>query len=283
MLKNAAAGLDPLFTLAETRDFAGVAEKVFLGRVDGAPRFAIALDAAAIAVLQAREDVTVTDLRSIAVRGLLDADHLPPLAEGKALLGWHARHRFCPNCGAPTQPVEAGWRRDCASCVTQHFPRTDPVAIMLAIDGERCLLGRSHRFQAGAWSCLAGFIEPGETIEDAVRRELHEEAGIVCGRVDYFASQPWPFPSSLMIGCHAQALSREITIDRTELADARWFEREEVALMLARAASRGVYDAAAGGHRLSHHPRLVGGRRGFRLAASEAGRLIRLEIELFSL
>jgi NAD+ diphosphatase len=235
VLKNAAAGLDPLFTLAETRDFAGVAEKVFLGRVDGAPRFAIALDAAAIAVLQAREDVTVTDLRSIAVRGLLDTDHLPPLAEGKALLGWHARHRFCPNCGAPTQPVEAGWRRDCANCVTQHFPRTDPVAIMLAIDGERCLLGRSHRFQAGAWSCLAGFIEPGETIEDAVRRELHEEAGIVCGRVDYFASQPWPFPSSLMIGCHAQALTREITIDRTELADARWFEREEVALMLARA------------------------------------------------
>ena len=123
-------------------------------------------------MLQAREDFTVTDLRSIAVRGLLDTDHLPPLAEGKALLGWHARHRFCPNCGAPTQPVEAGWRRDCAGCETQHFPRTDPVAIMLAIDGERCLLGRSHRFQAGMWSCLAGFIEPGETIEDAVRREV---------------------------------------------------------------------------------------------------------------
>lgn len=235
VLKNAAAGFDPLFTLAETRDFTGVAERVFLGRVDGAPRFAVALDAATIAVLQARDDITVTDLRSIAMRGLVDADHLPPLAEGKALLGWHARHRFCPNCGAPTQPVDAGWRRDCANCVTQHFPRTDPVAIMLAIDGERCLLGRSHRFQAGAWSCLAGFIEPGETIEDAVRREVHEEAGILCGRVDYFASQPWPFPSSLMIGCYAQALTREITIDRTELADARWFQREEVALMLARA------------------------------------------------
>jgi NAD+ diphosphatase len=235
VMKNTAAGLDPLFAPAETRDFAGVAETVFLGRVDGAPRFAIALDAATIAVLQARDDIILSDLRSIAVRGLLDTDHLPLLAEGKALLGWHARHRFCPNCGAPTQPVEAGWRRDCANCVTQHFPRTDPVAIMLAIDGERCLLGRSHRFQAGAWSCLAGFIEPGETIEDAVRREVHEEAGIVCGRVDYFASQPWPFPSSLMIGCHAQALTREITIDRTELADARWFEREEVALMLARA------------------------------------------------
>ena len=233
-LKNTAAGLEPLFTLAETRSFDGVAETVFLGLVDGAPRFAVALDATTIAALQARDDFTVTDLRSIAVRGLLDADHLPPLAEGKALLGWHARHRFCPNCGAPTQPVEGGWRRDCARCMTQHFPRTDPVAIMLAVDGERCLLGRSHRFQSGMWSCLAGFIEPGEAIEDAVRREIHEEAGIVCGRVAYFASQPWPFPSSLMIGCHAQALSREIIVDRTELDDARWFDREEVALMLAR-------------------------------------------------
>jgi NAD+ diphosphatase len=240
VLKNAAGGLDPLFNAGETREFSGVAETVFLGHVEGAPRLAIALDAAMIAALQARDDITVTDLRSIAVRGLVDADHLPALSEGKALLGWHARHRFCPNCGASTKPVEGGWRRDCERCLTQHFPRTDPVAIMLAIDGERCLLGRSHRFQAGAWSCLAGFIEPGETIEDAVRREVQEEAGIVCGRVNYFASQPWPFPSSLMIGCHAQALSREITIERTELADARWFGREEVALMLARQHTDGL-------------------------------------------
>jgi NAD+ diphosphatase len=233
VMKNTAAGLEPLFTLAEMRSFDGVAETVFLGLVDDAPRFAVALDAATIAALQARDDFTVIDLRSIAVRGLLDADHLPPLAEGKALLGWHARHRFCPNCGAPTQPVEGGWRRDSARCMTQHFPRTDPVAIMLAVDGERCLLGRSHRFQTGMWSCLAGFIEPGEAIEEAVRREIHEEAGIVCGRVTYLASQPWPFPSSLMIGCHAQALSRDIVVDRTELDDARWFDREEVASMLA--------------------------------------------------
>jgi NAD+ diphosphatase len=233
-LKNTASGLEPLFTLVETRSFDGVAETVFLGLVDGAPRFAVALDAPTIAALQTRDDFTITDLRSIAVGGLLDADHLPPLAEGKALLGWHARHRFCPNCGAPTQLVEGGWRRDCARCMTQHFPRTDPVAIMLAVDGERCVLGRSHRFQSGMWSCLAGFIEPGEAIEDAVRREIREEAGIVCGRVGYLASQPWPFPSSLMIGCHAEALSREIIVDRTELDDARWFDREEVMLMLAR-------------------------------------------------
>ena len=111
---------------------------------------------------------------------------------------------------------------------------------MLAIDGERCLLGRSHRFAPGMWSCLAGFVEPGETIEEAVRREVREEAGIVCGRVRYFASQPWPFPTSLMIGCHAQALSREIVVDRTELEDARWFDREEVALMLARQHPEGL-------------------------------------------
>jgi len=234
MLKNTVAGLDPLFTVAEARRFEGTAETVFLGLMHGAPRFAVALNARTIAALQAHNDFTIVDLRSIAVRGLLDAEHLPPLAEGKALLNWHARHRFCPNCGAPTQPVDAGWRRDCPACTLQHFPRTDPVAIMLAIDGERCVLGRSHRFQPGMWSCLAGYVEPGEAIEDAVRRETREEAGILCGRVAYFASQPWPFPTSLMVGCHAEALSREIVVDRAELDDARWFKREEVALMLAR-------------------------------------------------
>ena len=234
-LRKATAGLDPLFTISEARGLGGAAEMVFLGLVDGAARFAVALAPATVEALKTRDDFTVTDLRSIAMRGLVDADHLPPLAEGKALLHWHARHRFCPNCGASTHAIEGGWRRDCQSCKAQHFPRTDPVAIMLAVMGERCLLGRSHRFQPGMWSCLAGFIEPGEAIEDAVRRETREEAGIVCGRVSYFASQPWPFPTSLMIGCHAEALSEEIIIDRTELADARWFDREEAALMLARA------------------------------------------------
>jgi NAD+ diphosphatase len=235
VLKKGAGVHDPLFSPVEARRLGGAAEIVFLGLSDGAPRFAIGLDPKDIETLKARDDLLVLDLRSIAVSGLVDADHLPPLAEGKALLHWHARHRFCPNCGASTHVIEGGWRRDCPSCKAQHFPRTDPVAIMLAVKGERCLLGRSHRFQPGMWSCLAGFIEPGETIEDAVRRETREEAGIVCGRVSYFASQPWPFPTSLMIGAHAEALSDEIIIDRTELADARWFSREEAALMLARA------------------------------------------------
>jgi NAD+ diphosphatase len=231
-LKKTLGGHDPLFETAEAQRLGDPPEVVFLGLLDGAARFAVALAPAAIPLLQARPDIELIDLRSIAVRGLVDSDHLAALAEGKALINWHARHRFCPNCGTPTRPVEAGWRRDCPACRALHFPRTDPVVIMLAIAGERCVLGRSHRFQPGMWSCLAGFVEPGETVEEAVRRETREEAGIVCGRVAYFASQPWPFPMSLMIGCYAQANSREIVIDRTELDGARWFDREEVALML---------------------------------------------------
>jgi NAD+ diphosphatase len=234
VLKKQTPVHDPLFTLAEARALAQTEELVFLGRLGDAGRFAVAPDVATVEALKARDEFVVTDLRSIAIKELVDGAHLPPIAEGKALLHWHARHRFCANCGKPTNLVEGGWRRDCPSCRVQHFPRTDPVAIMLPIAGERCLLGRSHRFAAGMWSCLAGFVEPGETIEDAVRRETREEAGIICGRVSYFAAQPWPFPMSLMIGCHAEALSHDITIDRNELDDARWFERGEVELMLRR-------------------------------------------------
>jgi NAD+ diphosphatase len=232
-LKTAPSGHDPLFDGIAARDLGTPNEVVFLGFLDGAARFAVALAPPGIETLRKRSGIELIDLRSIAVRGLIDNDHLCVLAEGKALINWHARHRFCANCGAKTLEVEGGWRRDCASCKTQHFPRTDPVVIMLAIAGERCLLGRAPRFQAGMWSCLSGFVEPGETVEEAVRRETREEAGIECGRVGYFASQPWPLPMSLMIGCYAQARSQEIIIDRAELEDARWFERDEVALMLA--------------------------------------------------
>jgi NAD+ diphosphatase len=240
VLRKADGALDPLFPCTEARAFADTREAAFLGLVDGAPRFAVAIEPDAAAALKAGSAYEVLDLRSIAVRGLIAAEHLPPLAEGKALINWHARHRFCPNCGSTTQAVEAGWRRDCPACKAQHFPRTDPVAIMLPVAGDRCVLGRSHRFQPGMWSCLAGYIEPGEAIEDAVRRETREESGIVCGRVAYFASQPWPFPTSLMIGAHAEAISHDIVIDRNELADARWFDREEVALMIARQHPEGL-------------------------------------------
>ena len=234
VLKNAAGAWDPLFVPAQAKALGEVREGIFLGLVNEAPRFGFGLDPHAVEALKARDDLKVTDLRSIAVQGLVGADDLPPLAEAKAVLGWHARHRFCPNCGTPTQVVHAGWRRDCPNCKVQHFPRTDPVVIMLVISGDRCVLGRSPRFAPTMWSCLAGFIEPGETIEEAVRREVLEEAGIVCGEVKYFASQPWPFPSSLMIGCHAAARSDEIVVDREELEDARWFDRAELASMLRR-------------------------------------------------
>ncbi len=231
---------DPLFAMDEARALAPATEMVFLGLLDGAARFGYSLAPAAVEALKTRDGFHVTDLRSIAVQGLVEPHHLPPIAEAKAVLHWHARHRFCPNCGAPTQAVQAGWKRDCAACEAEHFPRTDPVAIMLAISGEQCLLGRSPRFLPTMWSCLAGFIEPGEAIEDAVRRETREEAGITCGRVVYFHSQPWPFPSSLMIGCHAEALTREIVVDRAELEDARWFSKAEVESMLMRRHPQGL-------------------------------------------
>jgi len=231
VMRRTANGPDPLFRAEEVYALAPTAETVFLGLAGEEGRFGIALDPEATKRLKERSDLLVTDLRSIAVQGLVGPEHLAPLAEAKALLAWHARHRFCANCGQPTAMSQAGWKRECPACKVEHFPRTDPVAIMLAVDGERCLLGRAGRFVQNMWSCLAGFIEPGESIEDAVRRETLEEAGIVCGEVKYFASQPWPFPMSLMIGCHARATSREITVDREELEDARWFTRDEVALM----------------------------------------------------
>jgi NAD+ diphosphatase len=240
MLRRNGADLDPLYSLPELHALGVPTETVFLGLLDGAPRFAVALDAAIAAQLKAQSHLQITDLRSIAVQGLVAPEHLAPLAEAKALLSWHTRHRFCANCGTATLSVNAGWRRDCPACKAQHFPRTDPVVIMLAVTGERCLLGRQGRFPPGMWSCLAGFVEPGEAIEQAVRRETLEEAGITCGRVVYFASQPWPFPMSLMIGCHAQALSQEILVDRTELEDARWFARTDVAAMLRREHPEGI-------------------------------------------
>src|SRR3954447_558867 len=166
------------------------------------------------------------------------AQLLPPkeaaiLAQAKALIDWHQRHGFCPNCGAPTVFVDGGYRRHCAGCGANHFPRTDPVVIMLAICEDACLVGRAKRFPEGMFSALAGFIEPGETIEEAVAREILEEAGVRVGNVRYYAAQPWPFPSSLMIGCFADADTREIKVDQTELAEARWITRAQVCAVLA--------------------------------------------------
>jgi NAD+ diphosphatase len=235
-------GADPLFTVAEAGSLgATLAEAVLLGWASGGPRLAAALPETA-AVDESR--VALTDLRTLAIAGEMDADSLGALAQARSLLAWHGRHGFCANCGNPTRIAIGGYRRDCPNCATEHFPRTDPVVIMLAIHdgaaGARALLGRQPRFAPGMYSCLAGFLEPGETIEAAVRRETHEESGVRVGRVRYHASQPWPFPSSLMIGCHAEALTADIEIDRDELEDCRWFGRDEVKQMLAGAHPEGL-------------------------------------------
>lgn len=150
-------------------------------------------------------------------------------ATAKAVFSWHASHGFCARCGVASEMHQAGWQRICPSCGAHHFPRTDPVVIMLITRGNRTLMGRSPGWPEGMYSCLAGFVEPGETIEAAVRREVWEEAGIRVGAVGYLASQPWAFPASLMFGCHGEALDDDITVDPAELEDAIWVTREDLA------------------------------------------------------
>ncbi len=161
----------------------------------------------------------------------LRAEDLATYGGARALVSWHARHRFCAVCGSPTHVAKGGWQRNCVNenCAAEHFPRVDPVTIMLVEHEGNILLGRQPRFPAGNYSALAGFVEPGESLEEAVARETLEEAGVRVRDVTYVVSQPWPFPSSLMIGCHAFADDPAITIDETELEDARWFTRDEIA------------------------------------------------------
>ena len=193
---------------------------LFLGFDGGAPRFsAIATNG--------------SDSRAAFPRlAELHADDAPLFAAALSLAGWHSRHAFCATCGSGTEIVRGGWSRRCPSCSAEHYPRVDPVVIMLAEHQGSLLLGRQPQYPPGRYSALAGFVEVGETVEDAVAREIREEAGIEVEDVRYVASQPWPFPSSLMIGCLATARSAVLTIDYGELDDARWFTREEVAAAL---------------------------------------------------
>ncbi|SFI94480.1 NAD(+) diphosphatase [Jannaschia pohangensis] len=182
------------------------------------------------------------------LRGLMT--RLTPLdaeiaATAKGVLEWHRTHGFCANCGAPTEAGKAGWMRGCADCGRMHFPRTDPVVIMLITHGNSVLLGRSPAWPEGFFSCLAGFMEPGETIEAAVRREVWEETGVRVGPVRYLSSQPWPFPASLMLGAHGEAVTTDIQIDPEEIAEAIWVSREEMMEVMA-----------------GDHPRLLPARKG---------------------
>ena len=199
------------------------AAPLFLGLDGGEPRFSALPDGTAPANSRAH----------FGLLSQLGPDDAPVFAAALSLANWHRRHPYCSVCGQPTDVVRGGWSRRCPSCSGEHFPRTDPVVIMLAEHDGRLLLGRQPQFPPGHYSALAGFVEVGETIEAAVARELHEEAGITVKDVHYIASQPWPFPSSLMIGCTATALDDALTIDTTELDDARWFTRDDVAAALA--------------------------------------------------
>lgn len=216
---------------------------VFLGLDDRCARFAADISAwepgAGVALPQggffdssaqshpalAQEDLFL-ELRGIMLH--LTAREAELAATAKAVLQWHATHGYCARCGHPSEIINAGWQRSCPACQAQHFPRTDPVVIMLITNGNRALLGRSPGWPEGMYSCLAGFVEPGETIEAAVRREVFEEAGVTVSSVRYLSSQPWPFPASLMIGCHGEATTTEIKIDPAELEDAVWVSREEM-------------------------------------------------------
>jgi NAD+ diphosphatase len=210
---------------------------VFLGLIEERAHFALdlsgieapldmlaspALAASGIAADGAR----FADLRQLA--GRLARDEGALLALARAMLFWHQRHRFCGVCGSPTLSEEAGHMRRCTNpdCKAMHFPRTDPAVIMLVSDGERALLGRNKNFPPGMYSTLAGFVEPGESLEDAVAREVREETAIEVTAVTYHSSQPWPFPANIMLGFHAEAVMSDITVDYGELEDAKWFERD---------------------------------------------------------
>lgn len=215
---------------------------VFLGLIDERAHFALdlsghdapldmlrspALAAAGIAAAGlAQVGVRFADLRQLA--GRLERHEGALLALARAMVFWHSRHRFCGVCGAPTRSEEAGHMRRCTDpgCKAMHFPRTDPAVIMLVTDGDRALLGRNKNFVPGMYSTLAGFVEPGESLEDAVAREVREETAIEVDAVHYHSSQPWPFPANIMLGFYAEATSTAITVDYGELEDARWFERE---------------------------------------------------------
>ena len=227
-----------LFTNEEVRGLGSNPDEAYLLGLtkDGAPVFAYSVPRAEEYPFGAE----AVDLRNITRSGLLNDEEIGATAQARSLVLWHNSNQYCPRNGTKTVVDNAGYSRRCPIHGTTYFPRTDPVVIMLAIDGENCLLGRSPSFPEHMLSCLAGFVEVGETIEDAVRRETFEEAGVKTGRVAYHSCQPWPFPSSLMIGCMAEATSTEIVTD-DELEFCGWFSRMETRQILERSHPKGLW------------------------------------------
>jgi NAD+ diphosphatase len=223
----AAAGAEPQAVFLGPDAVPPDAQAVLLGLHQDRAYFAFDLSAleAPLETLREAPPAEFIDLRRVAA--LLPRGQASVLAFARGLAYWHSRHLFCGVCGSPTRPEEAGHVRRCTnpSCNTTHFPRTDPAVIMLVHDGERCLLGRQAAWPTGMHSTLAGFVEPGESLEEAVAREVYEETKVTLDEVIYHSSQPWPFPASLMLGFHARAKTTHIEVDRSELEDARWYEK----------------------------------------------------------
>ena len=217
----------PRLAWAKAGDWlARAGEPVLLGLDGGAPRFAVDVSAVPEPACALEAGIEFQGLRTAAP--CLSAEDAAIAAQARSLVGWHERHPYCAVCGGETRVRNGGGSRACTACGAEHFPRTDPVVIVVVSRGGRALLGRSGRFPGNLYSALAGFMEPGESVEEAVRREVEEEAGVRVGAVRYVFSQPWPFPASLMLGCLAEGLSDEIAIDPEELEDARWFSRTEL-------------------------------------------------------
>ena len=212
--------------------FLPCSDTIFLGLEGQQPRFATQLNGTAEDIgsmfENADQPAKFRDLRAIAMKFSTPHPDLAIMAQAKSMLDWHKRHQYCAQCGSESVIQKAGYERICNHCGAHHFPRTDPVVIMLAVHDDKALLARSPHFPPNFYSAPAGFMEPGETIEEAVARELAEETGIGVSDVHYIASQPWPFPSSLMIGCIATAKNTDITLDTNELEDARWVNRHEI-------------------------------------------------------
>jgi len=219
----------------EVAKLAPLGERLFLGKDKaGTPIFAVDMpDAFDIAGSLVEGLGAFEDMRAAAAT--LPAMQANLAATARSILEWHGSHRYCSKCGTESVIAEAGWKRVCSNCEAEHFPRTDPVAIMLATHGDKCLLGRQATWPAGFWSALAGFVEPGETVEQAAARELEEEAGIKAdpANAEYLFCQPWPFPSSLMVGIIIEADTTEISTAQDELEAARWITREEARQVLA--------------------------------------------------
>ncbi|MBC2771250.1 NAD(+) diphosphatase [Rhizobium sp. AQ_MP] len=240
VLKHDGQVLDPLFAPYELADLQpNFDDAILLGhQPSGEPRLAVPVQVLPEALAAHYKPA---DPRALFRDALVGDELLGEVAQALSLLRWNADNRFCGRCGGTMEMRIGGYKRICSACSHEIFPRTDPVAIMLIVDEkqDRCLMGRSPRFPAGMYSSLAGFVEPGETIENAVRRETREESGITVGRVRYHASQPWPMPHQLMIGCYGEAADFNITFDTTELEDCRWFTRAEIGQMLSEGSADG--------------------------------------------